>query len=185
LFTSRIGRAVTSAALASASVLGALAFAATPASASTLYYEWESEKSQFNYVMTARGTTEGSAVGVDLDTNSSMALWRATFHTGGYYSYTLKATENFVKPLCLDVQGDSKAEDAPVVLRACDGTVSQQWLEIGGTAPTNRLQNRWSNMYLHQPTTGNELTAKLRQNTLSGSGEPLFGILWTYRSVFA
>jgi hypothetical protein len=29
-------------------VAGALTLSATPASASTLYYEWESEKSQFN-----------------------------------------------------------------------------------------------------------------------------------------
>jgi hypothetical protein len=184
LFTSRIGRAATAAALASASILGALTLAATPASASTLYYEWESEKSQFNYVMTARGTTEGSAVGVDLDTNSNLALWKATNFGGGYYSYTLKATETFVDPLCLDVQGDSKSESAPIVLRPCDSSQSQQWLEMGGSFPTNRLQNKWSNMYIHQPSTGNELTAKLRQNTLSGSGEPLSGILWTYREVF-
>jgi uncharacterized membrane protein len=180
LFTSRIRRAATAAALASA---GALTLSATPASASTLYYEWESEKSQFNYVMTAQDDVSGAAVGMGVDTNSSFALWKATDFGGGYYTYTLKATENFVNPLCLDVKDDSTAESAPIVLRPCDSTQSQQWLEMGGSFPTNRLQNRWSNMYIHQPTTGNELTAKLRQNTLSGSGEPLSGLLWTYRAV--
>jgi hypothetical protein len=47
---------------------------------------------------------------------------------------------------------------------------------------TNRLINQWSNRYIHQPN-GPEFLVNLRQTTLSESGEPLSGLLWTWRAV--
>lgn len=182
MLTTRIRRTVTAASLVAASTLGALTLAAGPASAATVYYEWESEKSVLNLVMTAKDDVNGAAVGLGTDNDSSFALWSATHHGDNYWSYKLKATETFAQPLCLDVKGDSTAENAPIVVRPCDGSLSQRWTELGGSGQTNRLQNQWSHMYIHQPG-GPEFGVQLKQNTLSGSGEPLSGLLWTWRSV--
>lgn len=47
---------------------------------------------------------------------------------------------NTGRRLCLDVQGDSTAEGAPLVLRPCDGTDSQAWRQLTAVPPT-KLEN--------------------------------------------
>jgi hypothetical protein len=174
-------RARTALMLAVAAAALSTTFAAS-ASAATTYYEWESEKSALNLVMTAKGTAPGSKVGLGTDNNSSMALWDATPQGDGYWSYELRASEHLATPVCLDVEGDSKAQGAAIVLRACDGTPSQNWKELAGSGHTARLSNEWSHRYIHQPN-GPEFLVNLRQTSLSESGEPLSGLLWTWRSV--
>jgi hypothetical protein len=54
---------------------------------------------------------------------------------------------------CLDIQTDSRAVDAPMNLRPCDGTLSQRWLYrediSGGPAGSyHPLQNDWSKLFL-------------------------------------
>ena len=111
-----------------------------------------------------------------------MALWSATNTDGNYWTYQLKATEHFAEPLCLDVSGSSRSENAPIIVARCDGSVSQEWQEFAGQDRTNRLQNRLSNMYIFQPN-GDESTVALRQRTLSGSGGPASHLLWTWRDL--
>jgi hypothetical protein len=173
-------RAVLSAAVAC--VVALVAGGSAAAAKAEVYYEWESEKSALNLVMTAKGTAPGSNVGLGTDNNSSMALWDATPQGDGYWSYELRASEHLATPVCLDVAGDSTEQFAPIVVRACDGTPSQNWKEIGGSGNTNRLSNEWSHRYIRQPN-GPEFLVNLHQTSLSGSGEPLSGLLWTWRSV--
>lgn len=179
---SRRWRSAATALLATAGLIAGASLSAAPASAATTYYEWESEKSALNLVMTARSATPGSAVGVATDNNSSMALWNATHRGDNFWSYKLRASEHLATPVCLDVAGNSQAQGAAIVVRACDGTPSQNWKEIGGSGRTNRLINQWSNRYIHQPD-GPEFLVNLRQTSLSESGDPLSDLLWTWRSV--
>lgn len=183
MFTSRVRRSAASA-LAATSLIGAVLLSATPATANaaTVYYEWESEKSVLNLVMTARAAVNGARVGLATDNNSPYGLWYADHKGQNYWSYRLRASEHLSKPLCLDVEGDSQAQGAAIVIRECDNSLSQNWTELGGSGKTNRLQNQWSRRYIHQPN-GPEFLVNLRQTSLSESGEPLSGLLWTWRSI--
>ena len=132
--------------------------------------------------MTARGTAPGSKVGLATDNDNPLALWSAKHAGRQLWTYKLRASENLATPVCLDVENDSQAQGAAIVVRACDGSASQQWTEIATNGLTSRLHNKWSNRYIHQPN-GPEFQVNLRQTTLSESGEPSQNLLWTYRSV--
>jgi hypothetical protein len=171
-------------AVATAALSTPLGFAAS-ASAANTYYEWESEKSAFNLVMTAKGTEDGSKVGIATDNNSSMAQWKATHQHDGFWTYKLRAGEHLAKPLCLDVEGDSTEPGADIVVRECDGTKSQNWRDIAVSFPSTKsfLQNENSpNRYIHLPS-GPEFSVTLDQEKSSViTADPLSGT-WTWRSV--
>jgi hypothetical protein len=177
-----VSRRWLTAAVASAGLLGVALASAAPAPAASIYYEWESEKSALNLVMTARGTAPNSKVGVATDNDNSMALWKATNNGDNYWSYKLRASEHLATPVCLDVENDSQAQGAAIVVRPCDGSPSQNWTELGGSGHTSRLYNQWSNRSIQQPS-GPEFLVNLRQTTLSESGEPTHNLQWTWRSV--
>jgi hypothetical protein len=173
--TSRLRRSATAAVLAAASLIGAVLFSAQAANAATTYYEWESEQSTLNLVMTARGTHHGARVGLGPDNNSPDALWYATHNGDNYWSYRLRASEFGSTPVCLDVDGFGQG--AAIVVRRCDNSSRQNWTETGGSGTTNRLRNQWSGKYIDQPS-GPEFLVLLGQETsLSAS------TLWTWRSV--
>jgi hypothetical protein len=183
--TNKPGRARTAIllAVAAAALSTTLGFAAS-ASAANVYYEWESEKSALNLVMAAKGTKPGSKVGLATDNNSSMALWKATPQGDGFWTYKLRASEHLATPVCLDVEGDSKEPGAAIVVRACDGTLSQNWRDIDASFPTNQsyLLNEDSKRWLHLPN-GSEFLVTLDQTTSSIVTGDLFSGIWTWRSV--
>ena len=177
----RRARTATLLAVAAAALSTTLGFAAS-ASAATTYYEWESEKSALNLVMAAKGTAPGSKVGLATDNNSPMALWKATHQHDGFWTYKLRASEHLAKPVCLDVAGDSQEPGAAIVVRACDGSVSQNWKDISvSTGNTSRLINEWSQRFIHLPN-GPEFLVNLVQTSLFGTDQPL-SLMWTWRSV--
>lgn len=51
------------------------------------------------------------------------------------------------RPLCLDVDGDSRAAGARLVLRPCDGTESQAWRQLS-TVPPSSFQNLESGLVM-------------------------------------
>lgn len=175
MHTSRLRRLATAIALAAASLIGAVLISVPAANAATTYYEWESEQSTLNLVMTARGTHHGASVGLATDNNTRHGLWGATHKGNNYWSYRLRASEFVSTPVCLDV--DHSGQGANIVVRACNGSSRQNWTETGGSGRTNRLQNQWSGKYIDQPS-GPEFLVLLRQESSLGAST-----LWTWRSV--
>jgi hypothetical protein len=185
--TNRRRRARTAILLAVAAAALSTTLGSAASASAAVYYEWESEKSALNLVMAAKGTAPGSKVGLATDNNSPMALWKATPQGDGFWSYKLRASEHLAKPVCLDVADDSKEAGAAIVVRECDGTLSQNWRDIDVSFPTHKsfLQNENSpNRYIHLPN-GPEFLVTLDQQTSSvvtNPADPLSGI-WTWRSV--
>jgi Ricin-type beta-trefoil lectin domain-like len=184
--TNRRRRARTAILLAVAAAALSTTLGSAASASAAVYYEWESEKSALNLVMAAKGTAPGSKVGLATDNNSSMALWKATPQGDGFWSYKLRASEHLAKPVCLDVEGDSKQPGAAIVVRECDGTLSQNWRDFGVSFPTTKshLLNEDSKRWMHLPN-GPEFLVTLDQQTSSvvtNPADPLSGI-WTWRSV--
>ena len=155
--------------LATLAVAGGSLAAAGPAQAATTYREYENVSSQFDLVMSARGTAAGSAVGLGPDNDSSLAQWRRqTVGVSGdgrtLFQHVLRASEP-TGPKCLDVQNGSTAPGATIVIQPCDGRMSQKWTMItatvGGTI-SKEFRNEKSGLLVRR-INGPEFTTNLVQ----------------------
>lgn len=177
MFKSRVRRYAV-AAFTTLGLTGAVVLPVSSANAATTYYEWESVKSQFDLVMTARSAVNGAKVGIATDNDTAHQQWSADHHGDGYWSYKLRASAHLSKPLCLDVEGDSQAQGAAIVVRECDLSPSQDWFGGNGGLFTDRLKNRWSGKYIQHPA-GPEFLVNLIQTSLNSDQ----GLFWTWSSV--
>lgn len=159
----------------------ATAFAvASPAQAAKTYREYENNSSQFNLVMTAKGTAAGSPVGLSVDNDDRLAQWRRELPSTSadgrpVYRYVLRASEPANK--CLDVKDGSLSIGATIVVQPCDGRASQRWASItanifGGVF--HGFRNEKSGLRVAR-TTGPEFITNLIQNKVNNGG------LWTPR----
>jgi hypothetical protein len=170
--------------IAAAAVLGMTSIAllvSGPADAATTYREYENNSSQFKLVMTARGTTSGSPVGLSVDNNDRFGQWRReflSFSADGLpvYRYVLRASEPTGNK-CLDVKDGSLNVGATIVVEPCDGRASQRWARkaaniFGGVF--DEFRNEKSGLFVAR-TSGPEFITNLIQNEANNGG------LWTPR----
>ncbi|MFI6132652.1 RICIN domain-containing protein [Micromonospora sp. NPDC051141] len=167
--SSRSGAVV---AATSAAVLGlaGIAVTASPAAAFTRNVEFKSVESNFGLIMSAAGNFSGARVGVAADNNGSTQRW-IQVGNDSVANYMLAASEFTPVGQCLDIENDSKAVDANIVVRPCDGTASQKW-----TLTQGRLLNRYSALYVQLPS-GPEFNVTLKQTTVPEADTPL-SIKW-------
>lgn len=133
-----LGTALTGAALMGGLAATAPAQAATaPTKAAAVSHVEFQSRILLNGVLTtvvakAKGVSNGSAVGIDFDNNSSQAQWTYVPEPDNFVGrYKLRATEFNTNPLCLD------GSNGVVSVRVCNGSLAQLWRYSGSSGITN------------------------------------------------
>ncbi|WP_369275914.1 RICIN domain-containing protein [Streptomyces sp. R11] len=77
---------------------------------------------------------------------------------------------------CVDIEGDSKSEEARIVSRPCDNTTSQRWSysRDPGNLDYAYLTNKWSGLTVTLETTSNADEVKFVQRKKSGASTQQF-----------
>jgi hypothetical protein len=137
------------------------------AAQSVVYQELKPvSQNPLNLVITKVG---GSAVALATDNNTSFGQWKQL--AGGasavqpFSTFQLVTRDSFDRGKnlqCLDVANDSTAPLADIVVRPCDGTKSQKWVNRYVQGNSQALQNEFSGLFVFQPT-GPEFLVTLKQ----------------------
>lgn len=110
-------------------------------------------------------------VGQGNDTPESQ-LWAQTAGPNPGINLVFQPTLNSGLQLCLDVEADSKVEGAPLVLRPCDGTLSQTWQSVGGPTPAF-YRNQHSGFYMEvEPANGGRVVQRAFVPRVPSSATP-------------
>ncbi|MEU4394069.1 ricin-type beta-trefoil lectin domain protein [Kribbella sp. NPDC023855] len=147
--------------LVASSVVGGLSMASalpSSAAAAATPVEIKSTNSQFGLIASVSKNASNVRVTLATDNNGQLQRWRQV-GSDASAGFLLEASVFTTIGQCLDVENDSTSTGAKIVIRACDGTLSQKWRYTG-----TRLENLYSHKYIQKPS-DQEFGAILTQST--------------------